>query len=81
MSRATKRPRTKAKEWPVADAPAKRSPGHPPSDDPRDGPDGLRSMLRFDSREAALIRAAHRRSGSDRPLAVWLRRELLALCE
>ena len=35
-------------------------------------------MLRFDSREAALIRAAHGRSGGGLPLAVWLRQRLLA---
>lgn len=59
----------------------KRSRGHPPSDDPRNGPGGLRAMLRFTSQEAALIRDAHRRSGSDQPLAVWLRQQLLALVE
>lgn len=67
---------TKARKGQVA-AP-KRSVGHPPSDDPRNGPEGLRTMLRFDSQEAMLIRRAHRRSGSDLPLAVWLRAMLLA---
>ena len=65
----------------IAAAPAKRSRGHPASDDPRDGPEGMRSMLRFDSREAALIRAARRRSGSDLPLAVLLHLTLLAAVE
>lgn len=59
----------------------KRPRGHPPSDDPRNGPTGLRVMLRFDSREAALVRDAHRRSGSDQPLAVWLRDHMLAVVQ
>ena len=80
MTPPTRRPAaikgTKVRQGDVVEP--KRSRGHPPSDDPRNGPGGLRTMLRFDSREAALIRDAYRRSGSDQPLAVWLRQQLLA---
>lgn len=83
MSPAKRRPAatgsTKARKGQVTEP--KRSRGHPPSDDPRNGPSGLRAMLRFDSREAALVRDAHRRSGSDQPLAVWLRGQVLGLIE
>lgn len=80
MTAPTRRPPvtggTKVQKADIAEP--KRSRGHPPSDDPRNGPGGLRTMLRFDSREAVLIRDAHRRSGSELPLAVWLRAKLLA---